>query len=145
MFAFVGQRVGIQRAAEETYTEDVVPGAVTVLAVVEDGNAVARLGEVGEAVRADLEACLVPGRVAVRGTLHHAVHGLEGRLVGTDTQREQRPQEHLPLVPPYARLDVQAPRAGEQDVGLRDPGPAKTPPDAHRCAQRPLLYHLHAL
>src|SRR5215212_7047888 len=90
VLALVGQRVGVERSTEEADAEDVVPGAVSVLAVLEKGNTVARLGEVGEAVCGDLETRLVPGRVAVGGALHDAVHGLEGRLVGTDPHREQR-------------------------------------------------------
>src|SRR5215210_7993517 len=144
VLALVGQRVGVERAAKQADAQDVVPGAVAVLAVVEKGNTVARLGEVGETVRADLETRLVPRRVAVGGALHDAVHGLEGRLMETDAHREQRPQEHLPLMPPHTRLEVKASRAGEQGVSLRDPGPAKTPLDAHRRAQWPPLHHLYA-
>src|SRR5215211_5256188 len=112
VLALVGERVRVEGAPEEANAEHVVPGAVAILAVVQEGDPVARLGEVGEAVGRNLEAHLVPGGVAVGRAPDNAVHSLEGRFVGADVQGEERPQEHLPLVPLHARIDVQAPRAG---------------------------------
>src|SRR5918997_1180229 len=145
VLALIGERVRIEGAPKEADAEHVVPGAVAVLAVVQEGDPVARLGEVGEAVGRNLEAHLVPGGVAVGRAPDYAVHSLEGRFVGADVQGEERPQEHLPLVPLHARLDVQAPRAGEQLVCLRDVGPAEAALYAHRRAQWPGLLHAHAL
>ena len=102
---------GVEGAPEQTDAQNVVSGAVAVLAVVQESGAVARFGEVGEAVGADLEAHLVPGGVAVGRAPGCAVHSLEGRLVGAYVRAwEERPQQDLPLVPVHARLDVQAPR-----------------------------------
>src|SRR5215210_7743920 len=47
-------------------------------------------------------------------------------------------------MPIDARLDVQAPRAGEQLVRLGDKGPAKAALDSHRAAQGPCLHDLDA-
>ena len=64
--ALVGERVGVDRRAQQAEAELVAERVVAVLAVVEQRHAVARLGEVGEAVGGDLEAGDVPGGVAVR-------------------------------------------------------------------------------
>src|SRR5919199_584365 len=145
VLALIGERVRVEWALEEADAEHVVPGAVAVLAVVQEGDAVARLREVGEAVGADLEACRVPGRVAVRRMLCDAVHRLEGGFVGADAHGEERPQQYLPLVPVYVRLDVQAPRGGEQTVGLRYARSSPASLDPHRGAQGSILHDLHAL
>src|SRR5262249_56988812 len=76
VLSLVGEGVGVEGAAEETETEDVGVGAVAVLAVVEEGDAVAGFGEVGEAVGGPFEACRVPGGVAVGGAADGAVHRL---------------------------------------------------------------------
>src|ERR671917_1384801 len=101
MLALVGERVWVERAAEQADADYVPLGAVAVFAVVEERDAVARLGEVTEAVGADLETGSIPGRVVVRRAPHRAVHRLRGRLVGADAHREERAQEDLPLVPVY--------------------------------------------
>src|SRR5215204_2580661 len=137
VLALVGERVGVEGTPQKADAEHVLSDVVAVLAVVQEGDTVARLGEVGEAVGADFEAHLVPGGVAVGRALRDAVHRLEGRLVGAYSQGEERPQEYLPLSPVHGRLDVKTPRGGEQFVGLGDPGAAKAALDAHRAAQRP--------
>src|SRR3712207_7085899 len=89
MLALVGERVRVERAAQEAYAEDVVPGAVPVLAVVEEGYPVAWLGEVGEAVGRHLEARRVPGGVAVGRAPHDAVHRLRSEEHTSELQSRQ--------------------------------------------------------
>ena len=54
--ALVGQRVGIDRRAQQAEAQLVAERVVAVLAVVEQRDAVAVLGQIGEAVRGHLEA-----------------------------------------------------------------------------------------
>src|SRR5215211_9095903 len=89
---------------EKADPEDVAARAVAVPAVVEEGDTVAWLGEVREAVRDHLEARCVPGGVAMGGPPCDAVHSLEARFVRAHGQGEERPQENLPLVPFHTRL-----------------------------------------
>ena len=63
--AFVGERVGIDRRAQQAEAELVAERVVAILAVVEERDAVAVLGEVDEAMRRHLEPRLFPRRVAV--------------------------------------------------------------------------------
>ena len=58
--ALVGERVGIDRRAQQAEAELVAERVVAVLAVVEERDAVAVLGEIGEAMRGHLEAGLSP-------------------------------------------------------------------------------------
>ena len=113
--ALVGERVGIDRRAEQAEAELVAERVVAVLAVVEERDAVALLGEVGEAVGGDLEARDVPGGVAVRGAADHAVRAFEGGDVGADREREARLQQDAALVP----VDV----GGEVEPGGVRPEP----------------------
>jgi hypothetical protein len=65
--------------------------------------------------------------------------------VGADGEREERPEENPPLAPVDVGLYVQASRAGEEPVGLRD-GRASPPPDhTHGGAERPAFQDLDAL
>src|SRR5215207_1047594 len=115
VLTLVGQRVRVDRAPEEADPKDVVACAVAVLTVIEEGDTVAGLGEVREAVCSS--GCF-PGGVAIGGTPYGAVHRLEGRFVRAHGQREECPQEDLPLVPLDVRLDVHTPGAGWKPVGL---------------------------
>ena len=121
-------------APEQTDAQNVVSGAVAVLAVVQESGAVARFGEVGEAVGADLEAHLVPGGVAVGRAPGCAVHSLEGRLVGAYVQVGR-----APAAGPAARASPRAcrrPGASRPKAACRsgrsDP---RKPLDADRAAQ----------
>src|SRR5918994_310153 len=78
LHALVGERVGVERTAEQADTHHVLLRAVSVLAVVEERHAVARLGEITEAVCRDLETGGVPGGVVVR----RPPQGPEHRLAG---------------------------------------------------------------
>ena len=72
---------------------------MSVFAVIEQGDAVALLGQIGEAVRGDLEARLVPRRVAMRRPADHAMGAFEGGVVGADGKREPRLEEDAAVVP----------------------------------------------
>src|ERR687898_1597177 len=139
MFALVGERVRVERAAEQADADYVPLGAVAVLAVVEKRDAVAWLGEVTEAVGRDLETGGVPGCIVMRRPTQGPEHRLAGDLVRADGEREERPEEDPPLAPVDVRLYVQPSRAGEEPVGLYY-GRAPPPPDhAHGGPERPAL------
>ena len=104
--ALVGQRIGPRRRAQEAQPELGAERVMAVAPVVEQRGAVARLGEVGEAVARDLEARLVPGRVAVRGALDHAEGGLEARALGAHGEREARLHQPAAVVPLEAGGEV---------------------------------------
>jgi hypothetical protein len=78
VLALVLLGVGQRRCAEERQAERAVLTRVAVLAVVDERDAVAELGQVGVAVAADFELCALPGRVAVRRALAQAELVLEG-------------------------------------------------------------------
>ena len=137
--ALVGERVGVDRRAQQAEAELVAERVVAVLAVVEEGDAVALLGEVGEAVRGHLEAGDVPGGVAVGGAADHAVRAFEGGEVGADRQREARLQQDAALVPVDVGGDVEARRVGPEPVGLDDRAVAEAAGDADRGAVRAAL------
>lgn len=75
--------VGQSRRAQERKSQRAVLARMTVLAVVEQGDAVAELGDVCEAMPADFELRSVPSRVAVRRPLDEAelilVRAVRGR------------------------------------------------------------------
>src|SRR5919107_265816 len=144
MLALVGERVRVERAAEQADADYVPLGAVAVLAVVEDRDAVAWLGEVTEAVGRDFETGGVPGCIVMRRPPHGPEHRLAGGLVGADGEREERSQEDPPLVPADVRLYVQASRAGEEPVGLRDGRASPSADHAHGGAERSVLHNLDA-
>src|SRR5215213_5694014 len=73
------------------------------------------------------------------------VHRLEGRLLEADVQGEEGPQEHLALAPIDPCLYIQAPRPGEEPVGLYDPGASPAALDANSGAKRTILDHLDGL
>src|SRR5215212_8081942 len=132
-------------APEEANAEHVIVRAVAVLAVVEQRDAVARLGEIREAVGRDLEARLIPGGVAMGGPLCGAVHRLEGPFVGAHVQGKESPQKDLALVPLDVRLDVHAPGTGQEPVGLNDARIPPGVPHPYRGAQGSRLEHLDLL
>jgi hypothetical protein len=92
VLALVGERVGVERAAEQADAEYVPLRAVAVLAVVEKGYAVAGFGEVAEAVGRDFETGGVPGCVVIRRPPQGPEHRLAGSFVGADGEREERPE-----------------------------------------------------
>src|SRR5918992_1338296 len=144
MLALVGERVRVERTAEQADADYVPLGAVAVFAVVEEGDAVAWLGEITEAVGRDLETGSIPGCVVMRRPPQGPEHRLAGSLVGADGEREERSEQDPPLVPVDVRLYVQASRSGEEPVGLCD-GRASPPADhAHGGPERPPLRDLDA-
>src|ERR671917_1518429 len=144
MLALVGERVWVERAAEQADADYVPLGAVAVFAVVEERDAVARLGEVIEAVGRDLETGSIPGCVVMRRPPQGPEHRLAGSLVGADGEREERSEQNPSLVPVDVRLYVQASRAGEEPVGLRDDRASPSADHAHGGAERPVLHDLDA-
>src|SRR5215208_5171336 len=93
---------------------------VAVLRIIEQRDAVIRLGEIGEAMAADLIAGGVPGCVAVSRAAGHAVQRLVGRLVAVNRQREAGLQVGLPLMPGDTSGNVESSRTGQQAVRLFD-------------------------
>ena len=78
--AAVGVGVRPDGRAEEGEAEDVAGGVVAVLAVVEEGEALLRVAEVGPAEGGDFELGFLPGVVAGGGALDGAVGDLVGGL-----------------------------------------------------------------
>src|SRR5829696_9049388 len=93
---------------------------IAVLGVIEQRDAVIRLGEIGEAMAANLIAGGVPGCVAVGWAAGHAVQRLVRRLVAVHRQREASLQVGLPLVPVDTSGNVTSSRTGQQAVRLFD-------------------------
>src|SRR5918999_2190672 len=71
-------------------------------------------------------------------------HRLAGGLVGADGEREERSEQNPSLVPVDVRLYVQASRAGEEPVGLRDDRASPSADHAHGGAERSVLHNLDA-
>ena len=63
----VAERVGSRRRPQQRESQGVAPDVVAVLAVVEEGDPVAGLRQVGPSLGADLEAGLLEGGVGVGG------------------------------------------------------------------------------
>ena len=78
--AFVGDFVGPGGGAEEGEAEGVACGVVAVLGVVEDGEALLGVAEVGPAHGGDFELGFLPGVVAGGGALDGAVGDFVGGL-----------------------------------------------------------------
>src|SRR5215207_5909811 len=109
---------------------------VTVLAVVEEGNAVSGLGEVREAMRGDLESGGVPGCVAVRGALDDAEGGLEDRVRGPHGQREARLDQEPAIMPRDSCPELEARRVAPEPDVLPDSAVAMAPGDSDGAAVR---------
>ena len=117
--ALVGVGVGVAGAADEADADGTVEHVVAVAAVVEDGDAERRLGDVDVAVRAHLELGGVPRARRVRRAAHGAELDAARRDVGADVERERQRQQVLLVVPVDVDLDVEARRAGAQHVRQR--------------------------
>ena len=72
---------------------------VTVLAIVEDGNTVAALGNIRILVSADLKLRSVPGCVEVSGALDRSVLNFVGGAVGVDINGEYGLDHLVRLMP----------------------------------------------
>ena len=137
--AFVGERVGVDRRAEQAEAELVAEGVVAIFAVVEQRDAVAVLGEVGEAMGGDLEAGLIPRRVAVGRAADDAVRAFEGRMIGADGEREARLEQDAAVVPVDVGREVDPGGVGPETHGLHDLAVAEAADDPDRGAVRAAL------
>ena len=138
--ALVGVRVGPDGAAQQRHAERLAVGAEAVLGLRQQGDPEAVLGEVGEAVRGDLEARQVPGGVVVRRALGHPELHLERRGHAAHRDRDGDLQHAVPVVPVDLAVDLQAGRvrvepdrlaqvAAAPSAGARRrPRPAAAPP-----------------
>lgn len=117
MSALVLLVIGQSRRAQKRKSQRAVLACVAVLAVVEQRNAVAELGDVCEAMTADFELRSVPSRVAVRRPLDESelilVRAVRGQIhVSCDEAIEG--MSDSPNV--AGRSD------GERDLPLQEPG-----------------------
>ena len=118
--------------AQQREAHHVAVDVVSVLAVVEQRDAVAGLAQIGPPVRAHLEAGDVPRRVHVRRPLEVPELDLVGRAARVHVDRERDLQELVVLVPVDLGVEVEAARAAHEPHRLRDPRRAELADEAHR-------------
>ncbi len=104
----VGVRVRPGGAAQQREAQNVVLGVVSVLAVVQQREAMRCVGDIAPAQRGHFELRFLRRRIAGRRTLDRSVRNLEGRLVSVNTQRESDFQQDVMLVPVGLHVHVDA-------------------------------------
>ena len=120
--ALIGVHVRVGGSAQEREAHDVALDVIAVLAIVEQGDAVAALGEVSPAVRGDFVLGAIPGGIPVRRALHRAELDFVGGFERPDVHRKGRLQQDLLLVPVYVGGEFEAARMRIQAHLLGDGG-----------------------
>ncbi len=116
--AHIGLVVGAFGGLEEGEAEDVTAGGVAVLAIVEEGGAVAAFAEVEELVAAHLILCHLPGCIAHVGSAQVAILDVAGDVIGSEVEREVGPQDLVCFVPGDGGFEVDSLREGMDDDHL---------------------------
>jgi len=119
MPAHVGGGVGRLGRAQEREREDVAQTGVAVFRIVQQGDAVAGLGEIGPAVRADLKPGEVPGGVEMRGPAHMAELNFVGRIIAAQCERKFDFEELIFFAPIDLALEIETRRFGIEGDALR--------------------------
>ena len=122
VLSLIRLRVGVGGALQQGKGQGAALGAVAVLAVVEQGDAVAVLSDVRPLLGADLEFRGVPAGVGVGGTADMAELDFIGGLVGVEIQGEHSLEQLVALMPVHPGFKVDPGRPVGQIDGLGDGG-----------------------
>ena len=138
----VGVRVG--GGPQQREPQHAVVDIIAVAAVIQQRRAVARLGQVGPLMGADLEAGLVPAGVGVGIPGNAAELDVILGAVGADIHRESSFQQHMLLVPVDVGGKVDAAAVGVEGDILHELRPGNGAFQMQAAADRAVLGHSQA-
>src|SRR5438874_13164726 len=132
MLAQVGGGIRMRRRAKQRKAHYRAQDVVSVLAVVEQGDSVSCLAEIGPAVSAHLEAGLIPTGVGMRAPLHVAELNLVRRPRRSHRDRKRCLQKLVLLLPVDLGFDSKNSGAGVADYPLVELRRAELPCESDR-------------
>ena len=139
MLPLVGVGVGIGRASQQGQTHDVIVYIVTILAVVEQADAVVTLAQVNPLMGYRLETRPVPGCIAMGGALDIPPLDVVGGHWAQHIHRKGDFEHHMSLLPINPGVEVEAATAPVQVDMLHDLAVQEMTTDFQPNPQRPLF------